>query len=82
MKEVLGKCIYESVNRAIHDRVMKEIVREEQTYSKQPMLLAHPSSVKAMKGGIMGQISEGFKEFMVKGYMSQKRFIEDEKVLM
>jgi hypothetical protein len=44
-------------------------VKEEQSYSKQPLLLAHPSSVKAMKDGMLNQLKGGVKNFMEQGYM-------------
>lgn len=50
-KEVLSKCIYESLHKVMSEALKKTIVKEEQSYSKQPLLLAHPSSVKSMKGG-------------------------------
>lgn len=52
-KEILSKCLYECVNNYLYDEIKKRLIVEEQTYSKQPLLLAHPSSVKAMKGGRM-----------------------------
>ena len=50
-KEILSKCIYESVNRRIYEEVKGTVFKEEKTYSKQPLLLARPGSVKTMKNG-------------------------------
>lgn len=41
-KELLSKCLMETVNRHIFQDVYNELKLKEQTYSKQPGLIAHP----------------------------------------
>ena len=47
-KELLSKCLMETVNRHIFQDVYQELKRKEQTYSKQPGLVAHPQTVLTM----------------------------------
>ena len=72
--------MYESLHKVMTDALKKTIVKEEQTYSKQPMLLAHPSSVKAIKGGRLDQLlNDSVKEFMDKGYCIVNDFYQDKQ---
>ena len=48
-KEILGKCMYETVNRHIAEYLKPKLLKEEQSYSVQPLLLAHPSHLKTLK---------------------------------
>ena len=45
-KQMLTKCIHESVNRYLHTEVRKELVKKEQTMSVAPMLVAQPNSLR------------------------------------
>jgi len=45
-KKLLTKCLFETVNRVIHQEVRKELIKMEQSYSKQPGLLANPQGLK------------------------------------
>jgi hypothetical protein len=47
-KEILGRCMYECLNKLIYEEVRKRLVSEERTYSTQPMLVAHPSHIRSM----------------------------------
>ena len=47
-KELLTKCLMETINRKIFSDVYKEIKEREQNYSKQPGLVAHPQTLKGM----------------------------------
>jgi hypothetical protein len=44
-KELLAKSMRETVNRLIFQTVHAELKRNDQTYSKQPGLVAHPATV-------------------------------------
>lgn len=44
-KELLSKCLMETVNRQIFSHVYTQLKKQDQTYSKQPGLLAHPQTV-------------------------------------
>jgi hypothetical protein len=44
-KELLSKCLMETVNRLIFTKVYAQLKKQDQTYSKQPGLLAHPQTV-------------------------------------
>ena len=41
-KQIVTKCIYETLNRHIHQVASKMMLHKEETASKQPMLLATP----------------------------------------
>ena len=74
--------MYESLHKVMTDALKKTIVKEEQTYSKQPMLLAHPSSVKASKKSHLNQLSnDSVKEIMDNGYSVVSDFFQDKKGL-
>lgn len=42
-RHVVHKCLFETTNKYIVEEIKSVMVNEEQTYSKQPLLLAHPS---------------------------------------
>ena len=44
-KQILTKCIHESLNRHIHSEVKKVLMQMEQSQSVQPMLVANPSAL-------------------------------------
>jgi hypothetical protein len=44
-KQILTKCIHESLNRHIHAEVKKVLMDMERNQSVQPMLVAHPSAL-------------------------------------
>ena len=45
-KEILGRCMMECVNKMAYEEVKHLMVKEEQSYSKQPLLVAHPSHIR------------------------------------
>ena len=47
-KELYAKSMLETVNRLIFQEVYQELKSNDQTYSKQPGLVAHPSTVIQM----------------------------------
>ncbi|CDW75041.1 UNKNOWN [Stylonychia lemnae] len=81
-KEILSKCMYESVNKIIYEHVKKNLVQEEQCYSKQPGLFAHPSAIKAMKDGKLNQLDEQFiKDLQSNGYGIKQDFIYEKGLI-
>lgn len=46
-KEMLGRCLYEVVNKVLYEELRGRLLKEEQTYSVQPVLIAHPSLIKS-----------------------------------
>jgi len=65
-KEILQKCLYEATNRLIIDNVRESLAKDDASYSKQPLLLAHPSGVKSVyKNARLDQLQkETIEEFM------------------
>ena len=47
-KEILGRCMYECLNKLIYEEVRKRLVSEERNYSTHPMLVAHPSHIRSL----------------------------------
>ena len=77
-KEIYAKSLLETVNRLIFQEVYKELKQGDQTYSKQPGLVAHPSTVMQMPDCHLDQLdSDTFGNFMKKGYVIKDRLLEN-----
>ena len=64
-KEILGRCLMECVNKLAFEEVKHLMMREEQSYSKQPLLVAHPSHIK----GLIAQTEEDeYQAAKISGY--------------
>jgi hypothetical protein len=68
-KEFLAKCLMETVNRFIFQIVREQIKLQDQSYSVQPGLVAHPVTVLQMPDGRLDQISSSqFGHLMKEGF--------------
>ena len=56
-KELLTKCLIETVNRHLFKTVATKIKQADQSYTAQPLLVAHPSSIQHMKDKRLDQLS-------------------------
>lgn len=66
-KEILGRCLMECVSKMAYEEVKHLMMREEQSYSKQPLLVAHPSHIK----GLIAQTEEAGSDYQaakISGY--------------
>ena len=76
-KEIYAKSLLETVNRLIFQEVYKELKQGDQTYAKQPGLVAHPTTVMQMPDCHLDQLdSETFGKFMKEGYVIKDQLFE------
>ena len=76
-KELLSKCLMETVNRQIFSHVYTQLKKQDQTYSKQPGLLAHPQTVVGQSDCNLDQLStDEFSQFVSQGFVFVKNFLK------
>lgn len=76
IKELHAKSMLETVNRLIFQEVYAELKRSDQSVSKQPGLLAHPSTVMSMPDCNLDQLSgDRFTTLMQQGYVIVNDFL-------
>ena len=77
MKELHAKAMLETVNRLIFQEVYAELKQSDQSFSKQPGLVAHPGSVMQMPDCNLEQLSGNrFTQLMHNGYAQIDNFFD------